>query len=94
MPKNPQNKTTSSHTTLTEVAREVVEALHKTEDVSKVSIGIIKTTASKGGKRGIKFLPITGGLKATVRGSGTVQELYIYTKDLESTQKLLLKMFK
>lgn len=63
------------------------------ENVSKVSIGIIKTTTSKGGKRGIKFLPITGGLKASVRGSGTIQELYIYTKDPQNTEKTLLKMF-
>ena len=94
MPKIPRNKTTSSHTTLTGIARKVVEALHKIEDVSKVSIGIIKTTASKGGKRGIKFLPITGGLKAAVRGSGTVQELYIYTKNPENTKKILSDLFK
>ncbi|MEI6058072.1 MAG: DUF2103 domain-containing protein [bacterium] len=94
MPKIPRNKTTPSHTTLTETAREVIEALHKIEDVSKVSIGIIKTTSSKGGKRGIKFLPITGGLKAAVRGSGTVQELYIYTKNSENTEKALFKIFK
>ena len=93
MPKIPRNKTTTSHTTLTEIAREVVEAIHKMENVSKVSIGIIKTTTSKGGKRGIKFLPITGGLKASVRGSGTIQELYIYTKDPQNTEKTLLKMF-
>ena len=94
MPKTFRKKTTDSHTTLTEIAREVIEVLHKIEDVSKVSIGIIKITASKGGKRGIKFLPITGGLKAAVRGSGTVQELYIYTKNPKNTEETLLKMFK
>ena len=88
-----KNKLAPSHSTLTEVAREVIETLHKINDVSKVSIGIIKTTASKGGKRGIKFLPITGGLKAVVRGSGTVQELYIYTKNPEATSKILLNIF-
>ena len=85
-------KITSSHTTLTDLAREVVETTHHMPEVSKISIGIIKTTTSKGGKRGIKFLPITGGLKAIVRGSGSVQELYIYTKNPKVTEQTLINI--
>lgn len=88
-----RNKLTYNHTTLTDAAREIVEAVHHIPHVSKVSVGIIKTTASKGGKRGIKFLPITGGVKAIVRGSGTVQELYIYTKNPDIVTQLLLRIF-
>lgn len=94
MPKIQRSKTTDSHTTLTEAAEEVIRVIHKIENVSKVGIGIIKTTKSKGGKRAIKFLPITGGVKAVVRGSGTVQELYIYTNETALVTYYLLKYFK
>ena len=93
MSRNPKNKVTASHTTLTKVSSEVVSILQKIESVHKIGIGIIKTTASKGGKRGIKFLPIVGGVKAMVRGSGTVQELYIYTKNPAEAEEKLLQFF-
>lgn len=86
-------KITDSHSSTTEAADEVIKAAQKLKEISKIGIGIIKQTKSKGGKRGIKFLPITGGVKATVRGSGTVQEIYIYTKDVAFVTHYLSKIF-
>ena len=85
-------KTTRSHTSTTEVSNEIIKASEKIKEITKIGIGIIKITKSKGGKRGIKFLPITGGVKAVVRGSGTVQELFIYTNEIEFVKKYLLKI--
>ncbi len=85
-------KTTRSHTSTTELSNEIIHAAEKIKEISKIGIGIIKITKSKGGKRGIKFLPITGGVKAVVRGSGTVQELFIYTNEAELVKKYLLKI--
>jgi len=86
-------KITRSHTSTTDATAEIITALKKLKAVNKISIGIIKTTTSKGGKRAIKFLPITGGMVAMVRGSGTVQELYIYTDEIDFVKNYLLKVF-
>ena len=85
-------KTTRSHTSATELSNEIIQAAEKIKEITKIGIGIIKITRSRGGKRGIKFLPITGGIKAVVRGSGTVQELFIYTNEVELVKKYLLKI--
>ncbi|MFA6463735.1 MAG: DUF2103 domain-containing protein [Candidatus Paceibacterota bacterium] len=86
-------KTTRSHTSATEASNEIIKAAEKIDEITKIGIGIIKITKSKGGKRGIKFLPITGGVKAVVRGSGTVQELFIYTNETELVKKYLSEKF-
>ncbi len=84
---------TDSHSSITDTSAEVIKHAQKLDVISKIGIGIIRVTKSKGGKRSIKFLPITGGIKASVRGSGTVQELYIYTKETELVKKYLSEIF-
>ncbi|MEI7513510.1 MAG: hypothetical protein WCJ74_02735 [bacterium] len=84
---------TDSHSSVTNASKEIIKHAKKLEVISKIGIGIIKVTKSKGGKRSIKFLPIVGGIKASVKGSGTVQELYIYTKEIELVKKYLSKIF-
>ncbi len=84
-------KITDSHSTLTEVAEKLVEKVVKLEFISKIGIGNI--THVGGGRRGLKFLPITGGIKAVVRGSGSVQELYIYTNAADRTKTELINVF-
>ena len=91
MSKLNNNKITNSHSTLTDTAREVVEIAQKYIEVSKIGIGFITHTHS--GRRGIKFLPISGGIKVIVRGSGAVQELYIYTSNPEIIKDGLLQSF-
>ncbi len=85
---------TDSHSSITDASAEVIKHAQKLGIISKIGIGIIKVTKSKGGKRSIKFLPITGGIKASVRGSGTVQELYIYTKEIVLVKDYLSRVFK
>ena len=85
---------TDSHSSKTDASTEIIIYAQKLTIVDKIGIGIIKNTNSKGGKRGIKFLPITGGIKASVRGSGTVQDLYIYTKEIDLVKKYLSEVFK
>ena len=84
---------TDSHSSTTDASAEIIRQAKKLGVISKIGIGIIKVTKSKGGKRSVKFLPITGGVKASVRGSGTVQELYIYTKEVELVKKYLSEIF-
>jgi len=86
------SKITDSHSTLTDTAKEVMTMVTRYEEVTKVGIGFI--THVRGGRRDIKFLPISGGIKAMVRGSGAVQELYIYTSNTEVVTNRLSKAFK
>ncbi|MEI6420419.1 MAG: DUF2103 domain-containing protein [bacterium] len=92
MAKISNSKTTDSHSTLTDTAKEVLSIVSKFDEVSKIGIGFI--THVRGGRRDIKFLPINGGLKAVVRGSGAVQELYIYTNESKTVIEKILKTFK
>jgi hypothetical protein len=85
---------TDSHSSTTDASTELIKHAQKIDLINKIGIGIIKVTKSKGGKRSIKFLPITGGVKASVRGSGTVQELFIYTKEADQVKEHLLSIFK
>lgn len=84
-------KITDSHSSLTSAAAEVLGLAEKRPEVSKIGIGYIAHV--RGGRRDLKFLPITGGIKAMVRGSGAVQELYIYTATPEETEKYLIENF-
>ncbi len=84
-------KITNSHSTLTETAEKLVCEAVKSTLISK--IGIANITHVGGGRKSLKFLPITGGIKAVVRGSGSVQEIYIYTNSPNETKIELNKIF-
>ncbi len=84
-------KITNSHSSLTETAEKLVAKAIKLESISKISISTI--THVGGGRKSLKFLPITGGVKAIVRGSGSVQDIYIYTSNPEETKIELEKIF-
>ena len=85
-------KVTASHQTVTDAAAEVLKAAQGMDEVTKVSLGIIKHIGG-GGRRSIKFLPIAAGIKAAIRGSGSVQVLYIYTESPKKVEDRLLKIF-
>jgi len=85
-------KLTDTHSTATETAAIVIEALAKLDAVTKISLGAI--THIGGGERRLKCLPITGGLKVVVRGSGAVQDLFVYTSDIPATQRQVEGMFR
>ena len=82
-------KITASHTSIIDAALPIVASAEKLPEVTKISLGIIKQVGRGGRQRRIKFLPITGGWKLTVRGSATVQEIFIYTGEATSTREML-----
>lgn len=84
-------KITRSHTTLIDAAEGIVKKATQMSEVSKISFGIIKKISV--GKPRIKFLPITGGVKAIVRGNAYVQEIYFYTSDKSGVSKTLTDIF-
>lgn len=82
---------TSSHSTITKTAEEVIKIVANIPSVTKISSGIIKKVG--GGRRSIKITPVPAGLKVAVRGSGAVQELVIFTKEQEVVEKEILCYF-
>jgi hypothetical protein len=86
-------KITSSHTSIIDAAIPVVEAAERLPEVNKISLGIIKQIGKSRGQHRIRFLPITGGWKLTVRGSSTIQEIYVYSQSTASTRISLESQF-
>ena len=87
-------KITTSHTSIIDAALPVVEAAEKLPEVTKISLGIIKQVGKSRGQHRMKFLPITGGWKLTVRGSSTVQEIYVYSESTKTTKESLESCFR
>ena len=58
-------------------------------EVKRISLGFIKRTPGSRGKRGMKFGVVRGGLKVTVRGNTSVQEIWIYTDSPGKVQQQL-----
>jgi len=83
-------KLTRSHTTLIDAAAPLVDYLQGCADVSKISLGIIKSLGK--GSTGLKFYPVTGGWKVTVRGNTSLQEIVVYTTDPERIRRELLAL--
>ena len=85
-------KITASHSTMTESAAEIVKAASRLPQVKKISLGEIRRI--HGGRRSLKFLPLTAGTKAVVRGNGATQDLYIYTADPAEVNRILTDSFR
>lgn len=92
MPKPTHKKLTRSHTSAIEKVEHVVSVIQKLTQVTKISLGIIKHIGV--GKPTVKFHPITGGFKAVIRGNISIQEIFIYTKEIDGVQKIIKSMFK
>jgi len=74
-----------THTTLTDAARPVAEAL---ERFGRVSRGVI--SARVGAKTlSIKIMPLDGGLRLTVVSKGSRQELHVYGLTMTRAAEIL-----
>ena len=83
-------KLTRSHTTLIDAAAPLVDYLQGREEVSKISLGMIKNIGK--GQPGLKFHTVVGGLKVVVRGNVSLQEFVVYTVDPETVRRELLRI--
>ena len=84
-------KLTRSHTSAIEKVEQLLPTLQKSPLVTKISLGIIKHIGV--GKPAIKFHLINGGFKMVVRGNISVQEVFVYTPNVNDIQKLTKKAF-
>lgn len=86
-------KFTDAHSSFIPAAEKLVDLANGCPEVTKIVLGHIKVGIG-GGQHRLKITLINGGLRALVRGPTSIQELYIYTKDPERTQKLLEEFFR
>jgi len=85
------DKFSGSHSTLIKEAEEVVAALKKLPEVTKIVIDrIVPVGRVKSGV--IKVTEESKALKISVKGSGAVQILYVYGTDWNKIKDLMLWM--
>lgn len=74
-------KSTGSHTTLVSAAETVYDIVHAFPEVTKISVGIIKSGCGPTPKNRVKIMDEQGALLLKIRGNGVVQELRVYTSE-------------
>jgi hypothetical protein len=79
------------HTTVIDAAQPVVDLAQILPEVTKVSAGYI-TSGIKTGPQRIKIKKMVGGLLLIVRGNISIQEIRVYTSDIEKTKKTFEKL--
>ena len=79
-------KISNRHQTATPEARVVIAGAKKDAAVTKIVLSEVMNLS--GGMRRIKFLPVPAGFKVTVRGIGSQQTLFIYTRDPRAEQRI------
>ena len=85
-------KTGGRHTTLTEPASKVYDFIKKIPAVSSVTAGQIKMNLPSAPHRVI-IKEISGCLSIKVRGTKSIQELKVYSRDLPNVKEVLEKKF-
>jgi hypothetical protein len=84
-------KKIGSHGTAIKAAVPVVRAAERSPLVTKIALGMIdaKTGSNRGPNR-IKIEPVPAGLKLMVRGRSSVQEIWIYTAEVNRLETIKL----
>ena len=83
-------KTKGRHTTVIPAAEGIVDFLEKNSTVRKIVVGFIKQ-GIKGGRHAVKIIQMDSGLLLKVRGTASIQEIRVYTKDRHVVQKRLIE---
>ena len=85
-------KYTASHTTVIAAAEAPARAAARLESVSKISLGLIKTL--RNGPPAIKFTEeCSGCLLVKVRGASSIQEVRVYTTDVDKARAAMEAAF-
>ena len=96
MPKNhvASNKISGNHTTLIDAAMIIAKAAIKLKTVRRVAPGFIKNGIGTLRKfpASIKITPGKNYIKISVRGKTSIQEIHIYTSDVQNAINRLLQV--
>jgi hypothetical protein len=85
-------KVAGKHTTVIPAAEKIVDFLERKAEVKKISVGFIKQ-GIKGGKHSLKIIKIKSGLLLKVRGTASIQDIWVYTDDADAVTKILEAKF-
>lgn len=85
-------KISGKHTTVIPAAEKIIDFLEKQTEVKKISVGFIKQ-GIKGGKHSLKIVKTTSGLLLKVRGTASIQDIWIYTDDADGVAKMVEEKF-
>lgn len=81
------SKITKSHSTLSEVSKEVVNFLNKLNEVTKISIGVISNTGGSANPLwSVKIIDEISCVLIRTTQKSTNQQIRFYTKNLEDRQ--------
>ncbi|EKE11688.1 MAG: hypothetical protein ACD_15C00037G0017 [uncultured bacterium] len=81
------------HTTVIDAAKPVVDFLLKHPDVTSITVGYIKMRLKTAPQR-IKVMEESGCLLLKVRGTASIQELRVFSKNIEKVKNDLEEKFK
>jgi len=82
-----------AHTTMITLAETIANAIVKYPFVTKISPGHITSGLSPAnGNRQMKVFEILGGVKLSVRGNTSKQDMFVYTEDIPKTKSVLRAM--
>lgn len=84
-------KVTATHTTIIDVAEGMIAHAQNRREISKIVLGVITQVGT--GKKRVRFTDITTGLLVTVRGSCTLQEIRVFTRNKTVTREALFRAF-
>ena len=81
------------HTTVIDAAKTIINFLNKNPYVSNIAIGYIKTGLKPALQR-MKIKSENGCLLLKIRGTISIQEIRVFSRDLDMMQKILEEKFR
>jgi len=87
------SKVSKNHSTHIDVAKPLLTFANKNVNVTKISLGIIQTI-QKVGQKSIKLSVESGCLLLKIRGVRSIQEIRLFTSDVEKLKIDLLPVLK
>lgn len=84
-------KITDSHSTIISEAYALVQCAEKLDQVTKISLGIIRPCSGGRGKIFLKIKDTQSGLEAIIRGNSSVQTIYLYLRAIDDYSRARVK---
>ncbi|MEK7460785.1 MAG: DUF2103 domain-containing protein [Patescibacteria group bacterium] len=89
MPHLAGKKYSGRHTTVIDAAVAPLKAVEQLECVTKIVLGLVQQIKGNPVAKTLKIDHVAAGLKVKIRGSKTIQEVYVYTSDRETTAQAM-----
>jgi hypothetical protein len=81
-------KIASSHSSYIDAVEPLLKSLARNPLVTKISLGVITPNLPPSSVR-VKVMPLSGGLKAVVRGTNSIQDVFVYTTEVTRVTEII-----